>query len=105
MLCVIIEQILEEVEVLKRFDNGGEDKGNPTGMIGMCVVLNRQSFQYLLLLLPAARHHHTFAILLQLLMLLADVDDEQHHLVEEVLLRGFQQVDDQGVPEKGLREG
>lgn len=37
-------------------------------------------------------------------MLFADVDDEQHHLVEEVLLVGFQQVDDESVSEESLCE-
>lgn len=89
MLGVIIEQILEEVEVLKGFDYCREDKGYPSGVIPMRVVLNRQSFHYLLLLYPTARQYHIIGIVLQLFMLLADVDDEQDHLVEEVLLVGF----------------
>lgn len=105
MLGVIIEQILEEVEVLKGFDYGREDKGNPSGVIPMRVVLNRQSFHYLLLLFPTTRHNHVIGIILQLFMLLADMDNEQYHLIEEVLLGGLQQVDDQRAPEELLSEG
>lgn len=105
MLSIIIEQILKEVKVLKRFDNSREDKGYPVGMISMCVVLNRHSFQNLLFFNPTTRHSHLVAILSQLLMLLTNVDDEQYHLVEEVLFVGLEQVDDQGVPEEGFGEG
>lgn len=105
VLCVVVEQVLQEVEVLERFDNGREDEGNPAGVVAVRVVLDRQAFEDLLPFQPAAGQGHLVAVLGQFLVLLADVDYEEHHLVEEVLLVGFEQVDDERVPEERLREG